>query len=131
MQNREVLADGCYPEHDATKSWCEQFKGNRSKFPRFNNVDDLITIEDMAKFLGVRRRYLADARYQDPALPYFRFGKMILLSKVQVAWWLNEIQETQIDKYFLDRRRRLANGKLPPTGKQRGRRPRRASTVEK
>ena len=129
MQNRDLLPDGCYPDHDPTKSYCEQFKGRRSKYPRFPSVDDLIPIEDMAEKLGVKRRWLADARFEDPALPYIRFGRKMLVSKVQVAWWLNEVQDNQVDRYFLDRRRRIVTGKgAAPTGAQRGHR---ASTVAK
>ena len=130
MQNRELLPDGCYPEHDPTKSYCEQFAGRRAKYPRFPSVDDLLTIEEMAEKLGVKRRWLADARYEDPALPFIRFGRRILVSKAQIAWWINEIQDTQVDKYFLDRRRRIVSGKgTAPTGAQRGRG--RAATVAK
>lgn len=107
-----MLPDGCYPEHDPSKSYCSENKGKDLPYPRFPSIDDLVSIEDMAQLLGVTRRHLADARFDDPPLPYFRFGRRLLISKVQIAWWMNEKQTTQIDKYFIERRRRLSKNQL-------------------
>lgn len=109
--NGTIFDDGCFPVHDPTKSYCSEFKGRKAIYPRFPSLDDLLPIDDMALKLGVKRKYLADARYEDPPLPYLRFGRRIMISLTQLVWWLNEKQDTKPDPYFLARKRRRAEGK--------------------
>lgn len=106
----DILSDGCFPKHDPTKTYCSEYKGRIAEYPRFRTYSELKTIEEWASVLKVSRRWLADGRYTDPALPYIRLGKAILLAEPQLVWWLNELQSRKPDNYFLDRKRRLAKG---------------------
>lgn len=80
--------------------------------PEIVDFDDLITRDDLAKFLDLSTQRLDRWRWGSegrPPIPYLRLKK-IYFSKKQVIWWLNQVQRNMPDKYRLDREKRLERG---------------------
>lgn len=81
--------------------------------PIANYDDDLITREEFAKKFLVSPVTVDHWRYGRqgtmPPIPYFRLGNTMYFSKVQITWWMNELQK-QPDPYFAERMRRLKEG---------------------
>jgi hypothetical protein len=82
--------------------------------PLIASLDDLMTTDEAAKFFNVSKKTVDMWRYgreqAAPKLPYFRLANKIYLSRAQLVWWLNEWQKRVIDKYHVDRMRRLEKG---------------------
>lgn len=86
-------------------------------YPLIPNLDDLMRLDDVADHFGLKMTTLRVMRFQEPRLPYLRFGGKIWISKTQFVWFLNRWQREKLDKYYLDRKRRVRAGL--PIGKGR------------
>jgi excisionase family DNA binding protein len=80
-----------------------------SDYPPSPSLDDLLTVKQITTLLGISRELLLDARFGDPALPFFRIGRHYLFSKAQVTWWLNQKQPEFIQKANAARDARIAS----------------------
>jgi hypothetical protein len=78
--------------------------------PPIENLDDMITEEQLQQLLGVKgytTRPWRGGKDGKPSLPYVRFGNQIRYFKNQVAWWMNEWQIAVVDKNRIEHRARL------------------------
>lgn len=85
---------------------------NSGDYPDFKSLDELYTAAQMAAKLGIKRRSLMEARYDEPGLPFIRIGNLVLIAESQLVWWLNQRQRRVPDSYWMDRQRRIKMGTL-------------------
>lgn len=81
--------------------------------PIANFEDDLVTLEYLAERFNVSPKTVTQWRYgrqgRMPLMPFIRLGNTTYFSKVQITWWVNELQK-QPDPYFIERMRRIREG---------------------
>jgi len=85
-------------------------KSGATDLPLISDWDDLITLKEVAEKFGLKEHTIRQMRFEEPKLPYLRFGGKIWLSKQQFIWFLNRWQRERPDKYYIDRKRRARAG---------------------
>ena len=81
--------------------------------PAIDFPDELLTREQLAKWLGVSARHIADElHHATPPLPHMRIARRLRYSKRQVGAWLyfNQQQVDPIDVDLARARKQLGRG---------------------
>ena len=84
------------------------------KPPLIESLEELLTREQLAQMFDVSEKTIDQWRYgrgsiAEP-LPYMRFAGRLYFWRGAILWWLNK-QTERPDFYYIDRMRRLKEGK--------------------